>query len=44
MRAAFGGHEAVVRLLLQNGAEVNATDQVMSRRQKTISKTSGFRI
>ena len=28
MYAAFGGHESLVRLLLQSGAEVNATNQV----------------
>ena len=28
MYAAFRGHEGLVRLLLQSGAEVNATDQV----------------
>ena len=31
MMAAQGGHEAVVRLLLQSGAEVNATAEVMRR-------------
>ena len=29
IKAALGGHEAVVRLLLESGAEVNAADEVM---------------
>ena len=29
MVAAAGGHDAMVRLLLQSGAEVNAADEVM---------------
>ena len=31
MSAAADGHDAMVRLLLQSGAEVNATDEVMRR-------------
>ena len=33
MSAAAGGHDAMVLLLLQSGAEVNAADQVMRRRR-----------
>ena len=29
IKAALGGHETVVRLLLESGAEVNAADEVM---------------
>ena len=36
MLAASCGHEAVVRLLLQSGAEVNAAIEVMRRRRALI--------